>query len=179
MPPPKSKEGIPFVMIRNIKDNQIIWDGTDFVDFLYYSRIGEKRTPVIGDILYTVTGSFGIPVLVDFDKKFCFQRHIALLRPNNRIEPRFLYFAMQSPRVFVQAANRATGTAQKTIGLAVLRDIDIPFEENIEKQKEIVSRIESQLSICDSIMNTINISFNQSDALRKSILKHAFEGRLT
>ncbi len=178
MPPPKAKVGIPFVMISNIENNQIVWENTNFVDSIYYSRIGDKRTPRIGDVLYTVTGSFGIPVLVDFEKEFCFQRHIALLRPSKRIGQRFLYYALQSPNVLTQATHRATGTAQKTVGLSVLRDLDIPFEDDIQKQNIIVSRIDSQLSLCDSIVVTVNTALNQAESMRKSILKQAFEGRL-
>lgn len=178
MPPPKAQVGIPFVMISNIKGNQIDWENTHFVDSDYYSQIGEKRTPCIGDVLYTVTGSFGIPVLVDFNQKFCFQRHIALLRPNTSISQKFLYYALQTPDVLQQAAHRATGTAQKTVGLAVLRDLDIPFEEGLHEQNHIVSRIESQLSLYDSILKTVNSALEQADTMRKSILKQAFEGRL-
>lgn len=178
MPPPKAQVGIPFVMISNIKGNQIDWENTHFVDSDYYSQIGEKRTPCIGDVLYTVTGSFGIPVLVDFNQKFCFQRHIALLRPNTSISQKFLYYALQTPDVLQQAAHRATGTAQKTVGLAVLRDLDIPFEEGLHEQNHIVSRIESQLSLYDSILKTVNYALEQADTMRKSILKQAFEGRL-
>lgn len=178
MPPPKAQVGIPFVMISNIKGNQIDWENTHFVDSDYYSQIGEKRTPCIGDVLYTVTGSFGIPVLVDFNQKFCFQRHIALLRPNTSISQKFLYYALQTPDVLQQAAHRATGTAQKTVGLAVLRDLDIPFEEDLNEQNHIVSRIESQLSLYDSILKTVNSALEQAESMRKSILKQAFEGRL-
>lgn len=85
MPPPKSKTGIPFIMISNIHHNRINWSNTANVDRKYYANIDEKRRPQNGDVLYTGTGSFGIPVLVDYNKLFCFQRHIALLRPNKSI----------------------------------------------------------------------------------------------
>lgn len=99
MPPPKSKTDIPFIMISNIHHNRINWSNTANVDRKYYANIDEKRRPQNGDVLYTVTGSFGIPVLVDYNKLFCFQRHIALLRPNKSITQKFLYYAMQDPRV--------------------------------------------------------------------------------
>ena len=108
MPPPKSKQGIPFIMISNIVENTIDWNNTAFVGKEYYDSIGDKRTPQKGDVLYTVTGSYGIPVLVDFEKKFCFQRHIALLRPNEKINQEFLYYALQNSSVYEQASKKAT-----------------------------------------------------------------------
>ena len=178
MPPPKAETGIPFIMISNIDKNVINWNGTAFVNREYYENINDKRRPQKGDVLYTVTGSFGIPVLVDFDREFCFQRHIALLRPNNRIIQKYLYYVMQEPEVYQQAEKKSTGTAQKTVSLSVLRNIEIPFVESVKEQERIVEKIESQLSVCDGIEKTIEESLQQAEAMRQSILKKAFEGRL-
>lgn len=177
-PPPKAEMGIPFIMISNIENNKINWDNTAFVGQNYYDSLSDKRCPQKGDILYTVTGSFGIPVIVNFDKQFCFQRHIALLRPNEKILQKFLFYALQEPNVYIQARDKSTGTAQKTVGLIVLRKINIPFVESIQEQQIIVHNIESRLSTCDSIEKTIDESLQQAEALRQSILKKAFEGKL-
>ena len=178
MPPPKAKTGIPFIMISNI-DNQIInWDNTAFVNEEYYNNIDVKRRPCKGDVLYTVTGSYGIPVLINYEKQFCFQRHIALLRPNETIDQKFLYYAMQEPDVYLQATKGATGTAQKTVGLGVLRKLLIPYCDNLCEQQSIVDDIEAKMSMCDNVEKIISISLQQSEAMRQSILKKAFEGRL-
>ncbi len=178
MPPPKSLDGIPFIMISNIEDNKINWDSTNYVGIEYYNQIGEKRTPKRGDVLYTVTGSFGIPVLVDFDKKFCFQRHIALLRPSDKILQKYLFYVMQTPDVYSQAKKMATGTAQKTVGLNVLRKIHISYMADPKQQQEIVTQIESRLSVCSQIEKTVDVALSQAKAMRQSILKKAFKGEL-
>lgn len=178
MPPPKAKIGIPFVMISNINKNTINWNSVHYVGEDYYNSIGDKRTPRYGDVLYTVTGSYGIPIKVDFRKKFCFQRHIALLRPNEKVSQDFLFYALQTPMVYLQATKKATGTAQKTVGLTVLRDMDIPFCESANEQGKIVKEVESRLSICDSIEQTVDTALAQAEAMRQSILKKAFEGEL-
>ena len=178
MPPPKTSSGIPFIMISNIRNNKINWNNTSFVGEDYYNAISEKRTPHRGDVLYTVTGSYGIPVKVNFDNSFCFQRHIAILRPNELISQDFLYYALQTPSVFQQVSKRATGTAQKTIGLTVLRDINIPYISSRNEQDKLIREIETRLSVCDNIENTVEITMQQTEALRQSILKKAFEGRL-
>ena len=178
MPPPKAPSGIPFIMISNIDGNQIDFSETAFVGRDYYESIDSKRRPQVGDVLYSVTGSFGIPVLVDFEKEFCFQRHIALLRPNDSILSRYLYYAMQSPDVYAQVSKGATGTAQKTVGLTVLRKILIPYAETKLEQEEIVRDIENKMSVCDSIEKTVDTALQQAEAMRQSILKQTFEGRL-
>jgi type I restriction enzyme M protein len=69
MPPPKAENGIPFITISNInKNNQIDFSKTFFVPEEYYEALKPHRKPQKDDILYTVTGSYGIPVLIESDK---------------------------------------------------------------------------------------------------------------
>jgi len=49
---------------------------------------------------------------------------------------------------------------------------------NLEEQHAIVAEIESRLSVCYKIEENIEQSLKQSEALRQSILKKAFEGKL-
>ena len=67
---------------------------------------------------------------------------------------------------------------QKTVGLGVLRKIKIPFVYSIREQEIIAEKIETKLSICENITQTVDIALQQAEALRQSILKEAFEGRL-
>jgi type I restriction enzyme S subunit len=177
--PPKSETGVPFITISNVNKTTSKIDFTDTfkVNIDYYKNLKANRKPKIGDVLYTVTGSFGIPVLIDFDKEFCFQRHIGLVRPLPEINQKWVYFLLQSPKVFSQAKKTATGTAQKTVALSSLRNFDIPFCSRNEQQF-IVSELESKLTVCDKIEETISQSLQQAETLRQSILKKAFEGKL-
>ncbi len=54
------------------------------------------------------------------------------------------------------------------------------FSPSLEEQQQIVQEIESRLSVCDKIEETIIIinSLKQAEALRQSILKKAFEGEV-
>jgi len=50
---------------------------------------------------------------------------------------------------------------------------------SIEVQDDVIKEVESRLSVCDKMEETINTSIGQAEALRQSILKKAFEGKLT
>ena len=50
---------------------------------------------------------------------------------------------------------------------------------SLEEQKIIVQEIESRLSVCDKLEQTIEDSLEKAEALRQSILKKAFSGELT
>ena len=103
-PPPKATSGVPFVTISNINvSNQLDFNDTMFVPQEYYDNLDTKRKAVVGDVLYSVVGSFGIPVLIKEDNPFVFQRHIAILRPNEKILPAFLYYTMLSNDFYAKA----------------------------------------------------------------------------
>ena len=128
MPPPKADDGIPFITISNITEqNKINFSNTMFVPSSYYDALADKRKPHSGDILYTVVGSYGIPVCIEQDTKFVFQRHIAILRPRSEvIKARYMFHAMQSGAFKAQADKAAKGAAQKTIGLSSLAEMTLP-----------------------------------------------------
>jgi type I restriction enzyme S subunit len=59
----------------------------------------------------------------------------------------------------------------------ILENLLIPYCSPLE-QLQIVEEIESRLSICDKLEESIAQSLQQAEALRQSILKKAFEGKL-
>lgn len=86
-------------------------------------------------------------------------------------------------RYFVEASKLrlwafAPATAQKNINLTTLENLIIPYC-TMDEQTFIVEEIESRLSVCDSIEQTVDTALAQTEAMRQSILKQAFEGGLT
>lgn len=70
-----------------------------------------------------------------------------------------------------------SGNNQKALNKERVRALRFPFASFAE-QTLIVQEIESRLSVCDSIEKTVDAALQQAEALRQSILKKAFEGRL-
>ena len=116
MPPPKAESGIPFLVISNVNTGHLTFENTRFVPQEYYDTLSDTRKPQLGDVLYTLVGSFGIPVVVNSKRPFCFQRHMALLRPID-VSPQFLWYILQTPEMYDKASSIATGTAQLTLSL--------------------------------------------------------------
>ncbi len=63
------------------------------------------------------------------------------------------------------------------VGMSELKEIPIPIP-SIEEQHQILKEIESRLSVCDKVEESITESLEKAKALRQSILKKAFEGTL-
>lgn len=176
MPPPKSETGIPFLVISNVNTGFISFEKCRFVPEEYYDGLSETRTPEIGDILYTIVGSYGIPVMVDTDKKFCFQRHMALLKPKD-IYNRFLWCQLQTQSFFEQATSIATGTAQLTVPIKGLRKLIVKCP-TLSEQHEIVRLIDDLLARERSAQQATEQALASIDLMKKSILARAFRGEL-
>ena len=63
------------------------------------------------------------------------------------------------------------------VGIKALIEPMVPVP-SMNEQEELVTEIESHLSVCDSIEQTVDKALQQAKAMRQSILKQAFEGRL-
>lgn len=147
--PPKSDTGVPFVTISNIDaaDGSIDFSNTAHVPNSYFESLKPERRPRPGDVLYSVVGSFGIPSLVKDQKPFVFQRHVAILRPNDRIEPEYLYYSMKGRNFYHWADSVAIGAAQRTVTLGQLREKTIALPP-----LPVQSRIAGVLSAYDKLI---------------------------
>lgn len=177
--PPKSENGVPFLVISDVRSGKLNFKNTRHVPVEYFKTLSPERIPLKGDILFTVTGSYGIPVLINVDMEFCFQRHIALLKP--MIDYTFLSYILESPFIKTQCDAVATGTAQKTVGLKSLKSLLLPLPPLYE-QGRIITKIEElqpDIDAYDKAQSKLQaIEQRFPDDMKKSLLQYAIEGKL-
>ncbi len=136
----------------------------------------------VNDVIITQTGTrkkrdYGFTVLIPKDNLLLNQR-IAAIRFNDKYLPKFfLYYSWTDLFKDQFFANETGNVGQGNVGMKAVTETLIPFC-TLEEQQQIVEEIESRLSVCDKIEETITNSLKQSEALRQSILKKAFEGKL-
>ena len=105
--------------------------------------------------------------------------HFIKVRLDNDIcFSKFYFYYLQLPKVrrFIHE-NMVSSAGQNTVSQTTIKAIDVPVVE-IKKQHQIVQEIESRLSVCDKVEQNITEGLEKSEALRQSILKKAFEGKL-
>lgn len=71
-----------------------------------------------------------------------------------------------------QAVNQAS-INQTDVGNAL-----IPIPKDLEAQRNIAQKISAHIAVCNNIEQGIDTAFAQADAMRQSILKQAFEGKI-
>ena len=140
---PLADSGIPFIVIADIDStNRLDFSNARFVPTEYYEKLDEKSKPEKGNVLLTVKGSFGIPVLVEEDNPFVFQRDIAIFKCNEKVNPAYLFYYMKNPLFYRYADSVAIGAAQRALTLKTLRntEIQIPPIEVQNKIADILSK---------------------------------------
>jgi type I restriction enzyme, S subunit len=178
LPPPKAATGVPFLTIGNVSDGRLDFSETRFVGRDYYEKLKPARIPRLGDVLYTVVGAtIGIPVLVECDRPFVFQRHIAILKPAKDTLPKFLLHLMNNRDVFNDAWSRTTGSAQPTLPLGGLRIIPVSLP-TLAEQHEIVRRVEALFALANKIEARITAAIARANRLVQATLAKAYRGKL-
>ena len=163
-PPKFVSEGIPFLFVSNIVTNEIHYDAQKFISEETYAEL-IKRTPIaIGDILLSTVGSYGHPAVVKTEKPFCFQRHIAYLKPNaDMVDSEYLRGAILSADVQRQIDEGVKGIAQKTLNLSEIRKIKLPLPP-IEAQKQFAAFVEqtdkSKYFACQTLSFLLKLANN-------------------
>jgi type I restriction enzyme S subunit len=147
-PPPQVPEGIPFLVISDVNTGCISFENARFVPQTYYDSLPFIRKAIQGDILFTVTGSYGIVIPIETNRAFCFQRHIGLIK--TILCSQWLTFVLQSQYVKHHCDNIATGTAQKTVSLGNLRVLYIPIPP-LSEQNRIIEEINNWFVLIDDL----------------------------
>lgn len=177
---PKYKEsGVKFLSVKNVRPFYFREEHVKYISPEEHSSLIERCHPQKNDILYTKVGAtYGYAAKVNLDYDFSIFVSLCLIKPvYDFFSSDFLEILMNSELVFQQARKRISGTAVPDLHLIEIRDFKIPLP-SFEEQLRIVQEIENRLSVADKMEESINQSLQQSEALRQSILKKAFEGKL-
>ncbi len=131
------------------------------------------------DILISLVGTVGKVLLLpqNCEPGIINPRLIKISLDTKVYLPKFFksYFESSIVKSFYSGETR--GTTMDVLNLGIIKTIPFPLC-SIHEQQEIIEAIESRLSIADKMEETITQSLEQAEALRQSILKKAFEGRL-
>ena len=169
--------GTPQRYLRNINVRWFNFDLSDLLEMRIEQNEFDKYSIRYGDLVICEGGEPGRCAVWDKNESIFYQKALHRVRFTNGSNAKFymyyLWFAAQTGQL-----NRYfTGTGIKHLTGQSLNKIPVP---NFDKpsQDRAVSEIEFRLSVCNQIEETIDVSLHQAEALRQSILKQAFEGKL-
>ncbi len=174
--------GSPVLRIPNIGNGFVINDNLKFAEFEQKELDGLALKE--GDIL-TIRSNGSVDLvgksalITKNDIKYLYAGYLIRLRPiKEKLSPKYLLYCLQSQELRVQIESKAKSTSGvNNINSGELESLMISICE-LEEQHQIIQQIESRLSVCDKVEETIAENLQKAEALRQSILKKAFCGEL-
>jgi type I restriction enzyme, S subunit len=171
--------GVPFLSVINVRPGLIRDKNLKYITQEQHAGYVKRCKPERGDILYTKVGAtYGYAAINNLDYEFSIYVSLCLLKfPQALLLSKYLEYCLNSHFVYKQAQDRIKGIGRPDLHLEEIRDFHLAIC-SVDEQHQIVQEIESRLSVCDKLEETITESLHQAGALRQSILKKAFEGKL-
>lgn len=148
--------------------------------------IGEERFTKLrscavkpGDVLISLVGTAGKVLVLPEDSQAGIINPRLLkvtLSPGN-VDARYVKLVLESPQARQFFKLRAHGGTMEILNLGILKEFPIPLPP-LEEQWAILDEVDDHVSIIDHLEADLGGKLRSAKALRQSILRHAFAGRL-
>ena len=179
--PAKKSGRIKMIRISDIHDNQVDWSSVPYCD-INENEIGQYLLKE-NDILFARTGgTVGKSFLVkEVPEEAIFAGYLIRTRYSENLSPLYLKYFMESRIYWEQLHNGTIKTAQPNCNGKTLSKMMLPLPPMAE-QHRIVAKIEELLPDLDAYdkaqtkLQAIEQRF--PDAMKKSLLQYAIEGKL-
>lgn len=170
---------VPVLRMGNIQNGQIDWE-----DLKFSSNKAEieKYSLNKDDVLFNRTNSpehVGKTAIFKGEQEAIFAGYLIRINYDKEIvNGNYLNYYLNS-HIAKKHGNivKSFGVNQSNINGTKLKGYPFP-KTSLEEQGEIVYEIETRLSVCDSILRSLEDDLKKAEVLRQSILKKAFEGML-
>jgi restriction endonuclease S subunit len=175
-----SAEGAIFIRTQDINQDRL--DLSNAARVLLPKKVEGKRSLVTsGDLLITITGANvgKVAVVPDTIPEAYVSQSVGLMKLRDKSLAPFLHYYLQAEHVGrSHVMHMVYGMGRPVLSLQNLRDIPILLSP-LAEQKRIVAKIEELFSELDAGEESLRRARRQLGVYRQSLLKQAFEGKLT
>ena len=170
------ESGVPFYRGREITrlsttgsaDNELFISESHFKDLS-----AKYGVPIAGDIMVTAIGTIGNTYIVNERDRFYFKDASVLwLHKQVEVNSRFIDYWLKSDFFFEQL-DKGNGATVDTLTIEKLSSVEL-FLPSLEKQREIVEKLDSAFAEIDLLKAQIKIEKDYATGLRQSLLSSAF-----
>ena len=172
---PKIEGSCVYYETTDITSGSIDWEAVPFCQ----KEPDDKKKYLLkdGDIVISRAGSVGFSCLIKGPKQAVFASYLIRFRPVI-IDELFLFYFLQSPAYWRAISESKLGIAVQNVNATKLKRIILPIAP-LPEQRRIVAKIEDLFTKLDVGINELHKAQSQLKRYRQSVLKAAFEGKLT
>lgn len=171
--------GARFIRITDLTRDRITLKNDNIQHVNLPEKAEGKRSRLhVNDVLVSITADLGSIALIPSNIGEAYiNQHIAMVRFNNPSQGKFMAWYLKSECGQKDLLKNKRGGGKLGLGLDDIRNTPVPVVTGTIAQKT-VEDINAKVSVCDSIEQTVGAALQQADALRQSVLKQTFEGKI-
>lgn len=168
-----------YITAKNIKEGRLDLSDISYVTHEDHSEIYFRCDVKKGDILYIKDGATtGKACVNPLKEEFSLLSSVGVFRVNEKsVYPKYVEHYLNAEVTRHRMLKNIAGVAITRLTLVKLNNSAFILPPHTEQQA-IVTEIETRLSVCDKVEQEIEQNLEKAEALRQSILKKAFEGKL-
>lgn len=142
-----------------------------------YEQWTRRAVPASDDLIFSREAPMGEVGTVPRDPRVCLGQRTVLLRPDlDRIEPRFLLYALMAPEVQQWVRDNSVGSTVQHLNVADVRRVPIAFLPPLNEQRRIVDLLEDHLSRLDAAGSYLRSCTRRLEAMKRSLLADLHDG---
>ena len=169
--------GIPFLSSKDVTSQKIDWTNIKYITKDLHEILYKRIAPQKNDILLAKNGTTGVAAIVEDDRVFDIYVTLAVIRPSNFIDPKFLLYIINSDFCKKQFNDHLTGIGLPNLHLTDIKKTIIPVPPYKEQVKivDAINRLFKWIDVVDKGRLNTNELICQTKA---KILDLAIHGKL-
>lgn len=155
------ENGYKFLSAKDVTSGSINWNNVKFIPAWLHDNLSKRLKPQKNDILLCKNGTTGICALVENDETFDIYVSLALLRPSNMHNPKYLTYAINNPATKRQFDDSLKGIGVPNLHLKEIRKtiIILPplplqnlFAQRIEQIEHQKSEVQNAITDLETLL---------------------------
>jgi len=172
-PMPTVEHGIFMITAADINEGRIqLETARKTTEVAYRTLLSPKSKPKRNDILLTKDGSLGRVALVG-NELICINQSVAVIRPNEKVEPNFLKLLLESPRYQKRMLDDAGGSTIKHIYITIVNLMPIAVPPSRGEQHAIAG----VLSDVDALLGGLDRLIAKKRDLKQAAMQQLLTGQ--
>ena len=169
--------GIPFLSSKDVTSQKIDWTNIKYITKDLHEILYKRIAPQKNDILLAKNGTTGVAAIVEDERVFDIYVTLAVIRPSNFIDPKFLLYIINSVFCKKQFNDHLTGIGLPNLHLTDIKKTIIPVPPYKEQVKivDTINRLFKWIDVVDKGRLNTNELISQTKA---KILDLAIHGKL-
>lgn len=170
-----SSNGIAFLKGEDVLGREIDFSvANTFIDAASHQVLNRSALEY-GDVLITIAGTIGrIGFIAEMGRIANCNQAVAFARPDlEKIDPEWLCYFLQSPKIQSKFAEFVAGGAIPNVNLQQIRSLEITFLD-IDQQRQVATRLKAQLAEVETARQAAQCALSDTRLLRARMLKSFF-----